>query len=492
MIFRSRDHAPSPRGRIRPGYHWRVLSVITVGSMLTGMNASTLNVALPVVARHFDAGPSAAHWVLLSFMLTNTVLLVLFGRISDVVGRRTMNLGGYALFTLSSLLLGLAPSIEVLIALRVVQAIGFAMILANSTALIAHAFPADRLSQGMGVYISAISLAQVLGPSVGGLIAASAGWRWVFWFNVPIGLLAVCWGAVTLRKVPRGPREPIDVRGTLLLLGWLGGLLFAVSESSALGWDAAVVRAGLLACAVLLPVFWWTQRRTAHPLIDVSLYRDAAFSLANLAAFLHTLARFGVVLIFSLFFQGLWRVDAGTAGLAVLPVPIAMLASSPLAGLLARLAGARTVAVFGPACTAAGLLVLLPALDAGTPYWMFAVGLALMGAGSGIFLTCNTTAIMSRVPDDRLGAVNGQRLTLQNVGNTLGIAMSLTLITGPLPASQRPQVYAGLVPGTGDALLTGYRHAVIVMTAMALLSLAAAVAGMLAERAAGSREPAGP
>src|SRR5690606_13294954 len=130
---------------------------------------------------------------------------------------------------------------------------------------------------------------------------------------------------------------------------WLGGLLLALSEAGSLGWDSPLVLAGLAALAVGLPAFWWAQRRTRHPLVDLTMFRDAGFALANAAAFFHTLARFGIVLVASLFFQAVWGVDAATAGLAVLPVPVAMMVASPLAGTLARWLGARTVAVAGPA-----------------------------------------------------------------------------------------------------------------------------------------------
>lgn len=464
-------------------YHWRVLSVITLGSLLTGMNVSTLNVALPVVVRHFRAGAVASGWVLLSFMLVNTVVLVVCGRLADVFGRRETYLVGYTIFTVACLALGFAPSIGVLLALRVVQAVGFAMILINGTAIIAHAFPEHLLSQGLGFYISTISVAQVLGPTLGGFLAEAAGWQWVFWFNVPFGIVATIWGASSLRKVPPGPREPVDLLGGALLFGWLGGLVLALSEAGALGWRSPLVVAGALAFALLSPVFWWAQRRAAHPLIDLGLFADAGFTLANVAAFVHTLARFGIVLVFSLFFQSVWGQDAAVAGLAVLPVPLAMMVASPLAGALARWAGPRTVALGGPVLIVIGLVVLLSALGPHTPYAPVAAGLALMGAGAGIFLTANTTAIMARVPADQLGVVNGMRLTLQNIGNTLGIALALSLIASTLARTQRPLVYAGTVPHASlTDLLGGFHRAIVAMLAMAVLTVIAAVASLVGGR----------
>jgi EmrB/QacA subfamily drug resistance transporter len=461
-------------------YHWRVLSVISLGTLLTGVNVSTLNVALPVVVRHFDAGAFAAGWVLLSFMLVNTVLLVVCGRLSDVFGRRETYLIGYAIFTGACLALGFAPTIEIMIVLRIVQAAGFAMILTNSTAIVTHTFPKELLTQALGIYMAIISVSQVLGPWVGGFLADTAGWQWVFWFNVPFGVIAIGWGLATLKKLPRGPREPVDLLGSVLLFGWLGGLLLALSEAGALGWRSPLVVAGGLAFAALAPIFFWAQRRAAYPLLDLRLFADAGFTLANLAAFVHTLARFGIVLVYALFFQGVWGMDAMAAGLAVLPVPIGMLIASPLAGALGRWASPRTVAVGGPVLTALGLGVLLAGLDDGTPYGVLATGLVLMGFGSGIFLTANTTVIMSRIPLAQLGAVNGMRLTMQNVGNTLGVAVALSLIASTLPRADRPLVYAGTVPPAAlSDLLGGFHRAVAVMLAMAVLAAVATVASMV-------------
>jgi MFS family permease len=206
----------------------------------------------------------------------------------------------------------------------------------------------------------------------------------------------------------------------------------------------------------------------------------------------HTLARFGIVLVFSLFFQGVWGDDATVAGLAVLPVPLAMMVASPLAGALTRWTTPRTVAVGGPILTLIGLIVLLPALRPHASYATVATGLALMGAGSGIFLTANTTAIMSPVPTSRLGVVNGMRLTIQNIGNTLGIALALSLIASTLTRTQRPLVYAGTVPHASlPDLLGGFHRAIAVMLVTAALTVPATVASLIGgERAARRRVPA--
>ena len=454
-------------------YAWLVLSVTSLGMVLTGLNASMLNVALPRVVAHFHADAFAANWLLLSFQLVNTVMILVFGRLADIFGRREMYLLGFAVFTVASLLAGLAPDVGVVIALRAVQAIGSAMILANSSALITAAFPPDLLAQGMGIYMGTISIASLIGPSLGGALVAAAGWQWVFWFNVPVGVVATLWGVTTLRRVPPGPREKVDGPGNILVFCSLGGLLLALSEGGTLGWTAPTVVIGAVAFVVLLPPFLWWERRTDHPVVDLTLFKDRFFTLASLAAFFQTLARFAVVLIFALLFQSRYGDDPFAAGLKVMPVPLGMLIASPLTGYLGRRADQRRLSTWGSVVTTGGLLVLLLTVGGSGSYSVVAFGLLLCGLGTGVFLTSNTTAIMARAPEQRLGIVNGVRLMVQNCGIVIGTALTLALITSPLDAGARNFVYRGDLTRLSHRhvhqLVTGYRWALSVMIAAAVL-----------------------
>lgn len=480
---RSHDELEATRAQRR--YAWRVLSVTVVGTVLFALNTMTLNVALPVVVAHFEAGPFASSWLLMSFMLVSSVTLVIFGRLADVFGRRESYLVGMAIFVLTSLLQGLAPDVWGVVALRAVQAIGGAMILANSTALITQVFPRPMLGRAMGIYMGAISTAQVLGPTVGGLIAEMAGWRWVFWFNVPLGLLGLVWALRSLRRFERGPREGIDVPGSLLLLCWLGGLLLALSEAAARGWTSPVVIASGVAALVALPVFVLVEWRTRHPVIQPRIFGDLGFTLANLSAFLNTLGRFSLLLIMALFFQSTRGLDPATAGLAILPMPLGMAVGSPLAGYLSGAHRHRTVAVLGSVLATSGILVLALTVES-APYGLLACGLAMAGFGSGVFLTANTTVIMARVPENRLGAVNGLRLTLQNVGNVLSVAMSLTLISTALDTADRHLVYASQEVMARTAplsdLVAGYHRTLLVLFAVSVLGTLAAAFGSVTQR----------
>jgi EmrB/QacA subfamily drug resistance transporter len=466
---------------------WRTLSVVSLASIFSGMSTSALNVALPTVVRHFSASATAASWILLAFMLTQTVLMVTFGRLADLFGRRSMYLAGLATFTVASLAAGLAPSAWALVACRVLQAAGSAMLLTNSAAIVTDAFPRERLGQGMGVYLASFSIAQLLGPTLGGFLAAHAGWRWLFWYNVPVGVACLLWGAVALRPTPTaGERRALDLPGNLLALLSLGGGLVALSQVTSLGWGAPPVLCGLGMFAVLLPAFLLLERRTPHPLVDVSLFRDRAFAFGLLASFLNSVAQIGVVLLFGLYFQAVGGMDPLAAGVRVLPVALTALVFSSSAGLLQRRFDARTLTVVGNVTTAAGLLVLLLSATSEVRYEHVALGLALTGAGSGLFMPSNTTALMRSLPSARLGIANAMRLMLQNAGIVVGTAVILSVLTSPLPLDLRRYVFAGTISGVSGRglhdLVTGYHWTLLTMLAICAATLVASACARRAGR----------
>ncbi|GAA0388778.1 MFS transporter [Microbispora corallina] len=462
------------RERLR--HAWRTLSVVSMASVLTALGGSALNVALPQVVRQTHASADAASWILLAFQLTTTVLMVVFGRLADLFGRRAMYLGGLATYTAASLLAGFAPDAWLIVGLRVVQAAGGAMLLTNSAALVTDAFPRSRLGEGMGVYTASFSIAQLAGPTLGGLFSEHLGWRWVFWYNVPIGVACLVWGAVALHPGrPAVQDKGLDLPGNALILACLGGLLLALSEVTRLGWDHPLVVSGLAVFAVTLPLFAVRELRARHPVVDLRMFRDAPFALGTLASFLNSVARVGVVFLVSLFFQAVHGEDPVRAALKVLPLSVAAMGASVASGFLQRRLSARTAAMIGTSLTTAGLLALLAVVSPDASYVPISAALVLVGVGSGLFLPSNTTAILHGLPSNRLGIVNAMRLMLQNTGVVVGTALVLSIITMPLPAALHEYVFAGTLSHVSPAgvaqLVTGYRWALGCMTAISALAV---------------------
>lgn len=482
--------APSPEYRARLRYAWRVCSVTSLGLVLIGLAGSTLNVALPAVVRHFHATPFESGWILLAFLLVNTASLVFFGRVADLLGRREVYLAGFALFTVASLAAGLSPDVWFLVAMRVVQAVGAAMILANGTVIITEAFPPERLSQGMGVYMGTLSVAQLAGPTLGGLIAETAGWEWIFWVNVPAGVIALAWGAFTLRRMPKGPRQPVDGLGNALVFAALSAALLALSEAGSGGLSSPVVPIGAAVFAVLVPLIVLVERRASHPVLDLRLFGGRMLACANAASFCNALARAALILVVALYFQAARGVDAFTAGLSVLPVPVGMGLASPIVGALGRRVSPYALAVGGALMSSAGLGTLMLTASPGTPYWVIGIGLFVAGCGSGTFLTGNTTQVMRALPQRSLGVVNGFRLMVMNVGIVLSVGLSLSLVGSAVGPEVRAQVYAGtlsrLSPVALDQLMAGFQRT---YTVLFTVSLAGALLAALARQRPQGTEP---
>ncbi|WP_214327757.1 MFS transporter [Nonomuraea sediminis] len=483
--------AVSPDYADRLRYAWRVCSVTSLGLVLIGIAGSTLNVALPAVVRHFHATPFQSGWILLSFLLVNTASLVFFGRVADLLGRREVYLAGFALFTVASLAAGLSPNVWFLVGMRVLQAIGSAMILANGTVIITDAFPPDRLSQGMGVYIGTLSVAQLAGPTLGGLIAEAAGWQWIFWVNVPAGLVALVWGWLTLRKVPPGPRTPVDFLGNALIFAALSAFMLALSEAGSFGLTSPVVLIGFGLFVVLVPLILLVERRASHPVLDLRLFGGRMLACANLASFCAALARSALILVVALYFQAARGVDAFTAGLSVLPVPVGMALASPLAGSLGQRVSPYALSVGGMLMSAAGLGTLMLTADPGTPYWIIGVGLFVAGCGGGTFLTGNTTQVMRALPSGSLGVVNGFRLMVMNVGIVISVGLSLSVLTSSVGPQLRDQVYAAtlakLSPVAVDQLMGGFQRTYGMLFAVALAGAVLAALARDRQSSAASR-----
>lgn len=462
-------------------YAWRVLSVTGIGVLLSGANTSTLDVALPTVARHFNATASEASWMLLSYMLVNTGLIVAFGRLADIVGRRRLYLVGLAVFTAAGLACGFATSAVELDVMRALQAVGAASIVTNTTALLTDAFPAEILSVGLGLNVTIVSAAQVIGPLLGGLLATTLGWRAVFWFNVPTGAFGLVWAMISLRRSPRSdePREPFDLIGAVLSFVVLGALVLVLSEGGALGWTSTPVVMGAVVFVVSAPAFLVLQARRRYPLLDLKMFADRERSMAYLAAFLLSLARFALVLLISLYLQAADGLDPFQAGLRVIPVAVGMMLASPIAGMLAHRYSARVLSTGGLALTGLGLAALAVLLRPHLPYVTMAVALLVIGAGSGLFLTPNTSSIMASIPSRRRGIANGIRSMMQNSGYVVSVALSLAIITSPLATPAKKAAYAGTLsslPGhTLDAFTTGCRAALLVLAAMTVVGMVASL-----------------
>ncbi|MEV0485397.1 MFS transporter [Streptomyces sp. NPDC050508] len=441
---------------------WRVFAATAVGVVAVFLNMSGLAVALPTITRELGAAPGQADWILLGYMLVTTALILVFGRIADIVGRRSLYLAGLVVLTTGTGLAALSPSAGFLIAARVVQAVGAAAVITNNTALLTDVFPARTLGRALGWNVTVAATAQVAGPVVGGAATELLGWRGLFVVCVPIGLIAIGASALAVPAsagsiAPRtgGVREPFDLPGALLSTAMLTALVLTLTP----GVTATVADWLPWACGgatvALCTAFVVVQTRRSHPLVDVALLRNRAIALVLAAVLANAVGTYAVVLLASLHEQAVGGATSLEAGVLVTPVAAGTLITSAAAGSLFDRFTPRALTTAGMAMTACGLLGFSLTLSTTTvPFRAVAPFLFLVGAGTGLFMTPSTSALMLSVPPDRRGTANGLRSTTQNVGYLLSTALALAFTTTGLNEQARQAAYDGTL-NTLNVLASG-------------------------------------
>lgn len=461
----------------RDGYQWVALSVTTVGALLASMQGSALLIALPNIMAELHVGFLTIMWVLMGFLLIMTVLTPIVGRLADVWGRKRLYNSGFVMFTLGSLIAGIAqPQFQGgdLILGRVIQGIGGALMVTNSTAIVTDAFRKGQVGLGLGINQIAGAAGFLLGPIAGGLLT-EISWRWVFLFNVPIGVFGAIWGIWRLREtLVSGTRQHIDLVGAILLAIGLTGSLLALTMFAFPMLPMPVIYAILVVGLIGLIGFAIYEPRVQEPIVQLRLFRERLFTMASMSGLLNGVARGAVLFLLIFFLQGPYAQDPLTAGLMLTPFGLAFLIVGPVSGRLSDRIGSKMLAPVGLAISSLGLLALVT-LQPTTPYWLLSLFMALMGGGSGLFVSPNTNAIMSSVQPLMRGAAAGILNMLNNTGQLLSIA-----IVFPLALSQVPQdammhvfIYGGGMqqfPGALLAFMSGVHTAFLVSFVLSVIA----------------------
>lgn len=416
---------PRPAG-IRNSRHapWLVVATVCVGAFMGQLDASIVTVALPHIGRDLHAGIGVVEWVALSYLLVLIATVVTVGNLADAVGRKLLYTHGFGVFTLSSALCGLAPSLPVLIAARVLQALGAAMLQANSVALIAEALPRRALARGIGIQGTAQALGLALGPAVGGLLVAVGGWRLIFLVNLPAGAAGLILGWLLLPRSRSHRHIGRDITGAVLLALAAGGSLTYLSLAQHVGFGSAPLLAalatGLAAAATLVR----HERRATAPLVNPKILRERTVWMGLGGGLVSFLILFGTLFVVPYYLDA-HRVAPALAGIELAVLPAAIGATAPAAGHLAGRLGTRQLLWGGMVLTGAGLLVI--ALAHGTAGLL--AGLALAGVGLGMFTPSNNASIMGTSPGGHTGVVSGLLNMTRGTGTAIGVAIAGLLYT---------------------------------------------------------------
>jgi MFS family permease len=457
-----------PRAADRDRYKWVVLSNTTLGMTMATIDMSIMLIALPDVFRGIHIDPLAPGnsfyllWMILSFMVVTSVLVVSLGRLGDMYGRVRMYNLGFVVYTFFSLLLtitwmsGTAAALWLVI-MRVFQGVGAALLIANSAAILTDAFPEDERGMALGINQVAGISGSFIGLVLGGLLGPIQ-WRLIFLVSVPIGLFGTVWAYRMLREVPRRAGARLDWPGNVTfalgLVGIMVGITYGIQPygHATMGWTSPFVLGCLSGGVALLAAFALTEQRVADPMFRLSLFKIRAFTAGSLSSFLASIGRGGLMFMLIIWLQGIWLPRHGYsfsqtplwAGIYMLPLTAGFLLAGPVSGYLSDRFGSRPFAS-GGMIAAAGSFLLLELLPVNFSYWTFALILLLNGLAMGAFAAPNRAGVMNSLPPQHRGVGSGMNSTFQNSAQVLSIGIFFTLMIVGLSATLPMTLFHGLI-----------------------------------------------
>ncbi|WP_377270800.1 MFS transporter [Peterkaempfera sp. SMS 1(5)a] len=438
------------------------LVITSLAGFMAALDNLVVTTALPAIREDLGGGLSDLEWTVSAYTLTFAVLLMTGAALGDRFGRRRMFLTGIAVFTLGSAAAALAPGMGELIAARAVQGVGAAVLMPLTLTLLTAAVPAERRGMAFGIWGAVNGLAVATGPLIGGTVVEHISWQWIFWLNVPVGLVLLPLARLRLSE-SHGSGSRLDIPGTVLASAGLFGIVYALVRGNADGWTSAWVLTGLTAGAALLAAFVGWELRTDTPMLPMRLFRSRAFSAVNAASLLMFLGMFGSIFLLSQFLQGVGGYSPMQAGVRMLPWTGMPMLVAPIAGILSDRIGGRPVVALGLALQASGLAMFAVIASPDVSYSAQVPALIVCGVGMALFFAPTANLVMASVSPAEQGIASGANNALRELGGALGVAVLSAVFSAHGGYTSGRAFTDGLVP----ALWTG--SAAIALAAVAAL-----------------------
>ncbi|HEY7166625.1 MAG TPA: MFS transporter [Candidatus Binatia bacterium] len=451
-----------------------ILLNVCVGQFIVGVDQRALLVALPTLAHAFNASLTTIQWVLLIYDLTLIGLVITVGRLGDLFGRRLIYAAGFLIFVIASALCGLSQSAAQIILFRGLQAIGGAMISANGRAIASLAFPASERGKAMGFASTAFHIGYLTGPTFGGFLIDSVGWRWIFYVNLPIGL----WGAYLTWKLlaeskEEGAGASVDFPGALLLILTNSFFIYALNQLPHVGWRHPTILTTLTFSAAAFMVFVFVELRSRMPILSFSLFRNRLFSAAMLSLFFITSTQAAISFLMPFYLQNILHFSPTQMGWILIASSVMIVLFAPVAGWLSDRLGSRLLCTFGASViVVAQYFIASLSVDSSIP--RIVLPLLLSGLGWAAFNSPNQSAILGSVPRGKVGTASGMNTTAARTGGALGVAISASLFTYGLSLAGLTVAQIELPESWGtapEAFMSSFNHTVHIVNFFTLLSV---------------------
>ena len=461
-------------------YKWWVFGSIAIGTFLSVVDHGSVSVALPDIESHFDSNLATVQWVVVGYALAISVFLLPMGRLGDIIGRKPVYIGGFAIFVLFSALAGLSTNLPTLVGAKVLQGAGSAMIQGTGMATIISAFPASERGKALGYHISIVGVGAIAGPALGGLLTSTLGWRWVFFINVPIGLISIAASLLILgrgRSAPEtqgGPRPAFDWLGAALSGGVLLLLLLVVSNGHRIGWTQAPIVLGTVGFLVLLAAFIWWELRAPWPMLELRLFKRKLVSMGVAAGWLAFLVGGPVRFLMPFYLQKVLGYSPGEVGAVLIPGAICVTILGPISGRLSDRFGWRRLTTGGLIMTTIPVFVLAITLTEHTALILIISMLVIQSAGFGLFSSPNNSSVFSAVEQSRYGVVSAVTQLVRNTANVTGIALATTVVVVTMGSRGVEPSLDAVSPQVASAFIAGLHRAFMLLGALLVVGVAIA------------------
>jgi EmrB/QacA subfamily drug resistance transporter len=415
-----------------PNHRWWALATVGIGIFMATLDASIVNISLPVIMGYFKAGLDLSEWVILIYLLTITGLLLPFGRLADLTGRKKIFLLGFILFSLGSALCALSMSMHQLILFRSFQALGAAMIMANTFAIVTAVFPHQERGRALGINGTVVAIGFTVGPTLGGFLVSHLSWRAIFYVNVPVGIIGILMALYVLQEnlvsPNRGQRKGFDFFGAFLTIFGLSALILGLTTGQSGQWGEPRVITELVIAGIILPLVPLWEMKAKYPLIDLSLFKIRLFSFGNIAGFLSFLSLSANVFLMPFFLQLALGFSPVHSGLLMTPTALAIVVIAPLSGWLSDRFGSRLLSTVGLAINAF-TLYWLSTLTLKATYHDVLIRLIFLGIGQGLFQAPNNSSVMGAAPRERLGIASGFLAMTRTLGQVVGTTLAGAILS---------------------------------------------------------------
>ena len=436
---------------------WWTLAAVSFGLFMIMLDNTVVNVALPSIQEDLGATLSQLQWIVTGYALTFAALMLVGGKLADAYGRRLIFVIGIVIFTLASLWCGLSDTSEMLIAARIVQGAGAALMNPATLSIISATFPPKQRGAAIGIWAGISALALAIGPLVGGLLTEHLSWHWIFFINVPVGIVAIVASFLLITESKDETHESLDLPGLGTSALGLFALTYGLIEANAYGWTSARIVGSFAVAVISLVSFVLIERRRRYPMLDLTLFRSGTYTGANVSMLLVALSMFGVFFFVSLYMQNVLGYSAVQAGAAFLPMTVLIILIAPIAGKASDRFGSRWLMTIGMVLLGVQLLYFSQ-LTTTSDFWNLLPGFILGGIGMAMAMTPTAAAATRAVPVNKAGVGSAVLNAMRQVGGSVGIALMGAIVAGQ--ASGRPGV---------EGFMAGFERALIVAAVIAFV-----------------------